>query len=1013
MRGRLMASSMISGAALAALSASGAYAQSPAAQAAPAADNATSVTEFVVTGSRIPQPNLTSTSPITVVGAEEAKLEGSVRVEDLLNNLPQVFGGQGGGVSNGTTGTADVDLRDLGPTRTLVLIDGRRVMPGDPFNPVTDLNFIPEQLIDRVEVLTGGASAVYGSDAVAGVVNFITLKNFEGIRLDAQIGGFQHDNGNRFIQGLNADQGYTAPTGSTWDGRQTNLSALLGVSSPDGKGNIEAYFTYRNIQPINQGQRDYSNCALQEAGNSFVCKGSPVTALGHLFSNDLAAQSQCYNFFVDAAGPGNTLRQASPQDGAGCKGTALPTDVFNFNPFNYFQRPDEQYSAGAYAHYEVNPHFDAYMQLMFMDDHTVGALAPSGIFGQTFNIGCSSPLLSAQEVTTLCTDAGLGPNDQASVAILRRNVEGGPRLTDLRHTDYRVVLGVKGEINSDWSYDAYAQIGRAVFQNEVENDLSLLRIGNALNAKLDDAGNLVCAGDDPLCVPYLGAFSAATPSAASLNYISAKGFENGSTTEMVASASVTGKIPQLRSPWAEDPVGVAFGGEYRQEQLDLRVDNEFDSGDLAGFGVTHGVNGSFNVYEGYGELRAPLIQNAPFVKSLSFEGGYRYSHYSRAGETNTYKVAGDWQPTEDIRFRVSYNRAVRAPNILELFTPQSVLLGVTNDPCAGPATQPGFPTEAQCANSGVTAAEYGHIAKNPANQYNALFGGNLDLKPETAKTLTVGAVLTPRMIPGLSVSVDYFHINVDQFIQPLDPTIVLGQCIASGDPTLCALIHRTPGNGSLFLGTQGFVTATSVNVGFLKTSGIDFSANYRLPLSNLGWENGGSLSFVYNGTYLNELITNPGVPATDQNTGKVFTQYDCAGLYGLVTCANPAPRYRHHFRVSWRTPVEGLEISGAWRYFGPVDSQTTSNNPFLSDPANTFPIDRHLNAQNYFDLSGQWRLKEKVTFRAGVNNIFDKEPPLVGSNTGGATNSAFNGNTYPVVYDSLGRYLFVGATVDF
>ena len=352
-----------------------------------------------------------------------------------------------------------------------MLIDGRRVMPGDPFQPMTDLNFIPEQLIDRVEVLTGGASAVYGSDAVAGVVNFITLKNFEGIRLDAQISGYQHDNGNSFIQGLNTAKGFTPPTGSTWDGRQANLEAILGVSSPDGKGNIETYFGYRNIQPITQDQRDYSNCALAETATSFVCRGSLTNNPSTIFSNNLALQSKSYAFTVDPA-TGNTLKP-------------LTNEAFNFAPYNYFQRPDEQYSAGAYAHYEVNPHADAYMQLMFMDDHTLAQIAPSGIFGQTFNIPCTSPLLSAQEISTLCTDAGLGPNQKASVSILRRNTEGGPRIDNLRHTDYRVVLGVKGEINSDWNYDAYAQIGRAIFAEEYLNEFSLAKTAKALDVVLD------------------------------------------------------------------------------------------------------------------------------------------------------------------------------------------------------------------------------------------------------------------------------------------------------------------------------------------------------------------------------------------------------------------------------------------------------------------------------------------------------------------------------------------------
>jgi iron complex outermembrane receptor protein len=999
-RERLLASSMICGAALLGFSATQAAAQTAAAPATGGAE----VSEIVVTGSRIPQPNLTSASPITVVGAQDVKLQGVTRTEDLLNSLPQVMASQGGGVSNGSQGIATLDLRGLGPARTLVLVNGRRVAPGDPANPVTDLNFIPAPLIERVDVLTGGASAVYGSDAVAGVVNFIMLKNFEGVRLDVNVGEYQHDNDDSFIQGRNTAKGFSAPTGSIWDGRQTSVTAVMGINSSDGKGNATIYAGYRNVQKVLEAARDYSFCSLAESKTTgFNCSGSGTTAQTHIFSNDLANASLPYNFIVDKGGPGNTVR------------TTLPTDVFNFAPLNYYQRPDEQYLAGAFAHYELNPHVDVYSEFMFMDDHTVAQIAPSGVFGQTFNIACNSPLLSAQEVTTLCTNAGIPATGTASLAILRRNVEGGNRQDNLRHTDYRFVVGAKGDINDDWSYDVYGQLGRTVYQEEYLNDVSLRRTANALNATTDATGNLICAdatARNEGCVPWqLFTVTGATPAA--VNYVSTPGFKEGSTTEMIVDASVTGKLGFLKSPWATDPVGIAAGTEYRRENLELRVDSEFATGDLAGQGgPTPAVSGSFDVYELFGEARVPLAQDMPFAKDLSLDVGYRYSDYSSAGTTDTYKIEGDWKPIDDIRFRASYERAVRAPNIVELFTPQAIGLSLSSDPCAGPAPTA---TQAQCLNTGLTAGQYGHIPANPAAQYNGLTGGNPNLAPEKADTYSAGFVFTPSFFPGFSLTVDYFNIKVNNYIQALDPNLTLASCLQQGG-ALCALVHRNPANGSLWLGNpgnlaqDGFVVGTNVNVGFLQTKGWDIEATYRTDLDRFGLNNWGRVALNFNGTILDNFITDPGIPTTDAN-GHQVTQYDCAGLYGTTTCAQPRPKWKHRVRLTWTTPWTGFELSGAWRYIGEVSDMHTSSNPFLHG-GNTFAIDSKLGAQSYFDLTAQYRLQDRYTFRLGVNNIFDKQPPLVGSTAGG-NSIYFNGNTYPTVYDALGRFAFIGVTADF
>jgi iron complex outermembrane recepter protein len=992
-RARLLASSMICGVAALALGGQ-----------AMAQDDSTTVGELVVTGSRIPQPNLTSVSPVTAVTNAEIKLEGTTRVEDLLNSLPQSFAGQTSEVSNGATGTATVDLRGLGAKRTLVLIDGRRVTPGDPQSPVADLNFIPAALIDRVDVVTGGASAVYGADAVGGVVNFIMMKNFEGVRLEAQVSGYQHGNDNDEAKALNNAKNFPLPNDTVWDGAGIDLTAIIGVNTGDGRGNATVYGTYRKIDPITQDKRDYSSCSFNETGSGFTCGGSGTGS---------PARLQVFN-------PSFTDLLADLTIGAGQVRDHAATDVFNFAPYNYYQRPDERYTFGAFAHYEINKAADVYTQLMFMDDRTRAVIAPSGIFGATVAVPCNSPLLTAEQLNAVCTANGYGLDDIATTVLFRRNVEGGGRQDDIRHTDYRILFGVRGDLGRGWNYDIYGQHGAVVFQDVYTNDFSLSRAALALDVVPDANGNAVCRSElpgntTPLtlqgCVPY-DIFGAAGPSQAALNYLQTPGFANGLNTEDVVSAQLTGNLGEygIKSPMATDGVGLALGAEYRRETLDFNVDIAFSTGDLAGQGgPTTPVEGAFDVMELFGEIRIPLVQDVTFFKDLSFEGGYRYSDYSTGITTSTYKLALNWAPVADVRFRGSYNRAVRAPNIVELFSPSAIGLGLGHDPCAGPVEELEF-TAAQCANTGVSAAQYGNIITNPANQYNALLGGNPNLEPEIADTYSVGAVITPSFVPGLSVAVDYFNIKVENTIGSLNPDIVIDNCAISGLASLCSLVSRAPGTGSLFIG-GGFVQGQNINIGFVKTSGIDVDANYRLPLTNWGMDGIGGLAISFQGTWLEKIVTDPGTPALDEDGNIVATSYDCAGLFGNANfCGTPNPKWRHRARLSWTTPVEGLGVSVAWRYFSAVKYSKSSSNPYLSGVV--FPEEAELGGQSYFDLSASWRLRDSYTVRFGVNNVFDKEPPLVGSTAGG-TDVRYNGNTYPGVYDALGRYVFMGITADF
>jgi outer membrane receptor protein involved in Fe transport len=1000
-RERLLASTMIGGATLMALSAVPAF----------AADQPTqTVQEVVVTGSRIPHPGLTSVSPLTTVGSQDIKLQGVQNVEDLINSLPQAFADFGAMESNGASGTATVNLRGLGDKRTLVLIDGKRLQPGDPGLPVADLNFIPSALVDRVDIVTGGASAVYGSDAVAGVVNFIMKKDFEGLRIDVQYGFDQHDQHNSLIRKDVANtfalsgRVVAIPHGNITDGTRIQTTIVGGANSGDGNGNVTFYFNYQHTDPVLEKSRDFTACSTETASSTFqFCGGSSTSYPGR------------FN-----AGTGN--KSLSSSGGIIPYTSAL---AYNFAPLNYLQRPDERYTAGEFSHYQLNPHIDIYTSFMFMHDLSDAQIAGSGAFyGTAYAINCNNPMLTASELTAFC--AGNSSNHLVNMLIGRRDVEGVGRVSHLEHYDYRFVVGAKGEITDGWNYDVYAQYGRSDLQEAERGYFSIARTREALNVINDGSGHPICANAAARaagCVPWNIWFNPAFPggvTADQLKYLYTSAMEEGAATEQVVSANVTGDLGKygFKSPWAKDGVGVSFGSEYRRETLDTEFDASFSSGDLAGAGgAPQSGGGAFDVKEIFGEVRVPIVQDVEFAKEISFEGGYRYANYSSAGHVDAYKAGMDWQIDPDIRLRASFQRAVRAPNVNELFTPLAPGLAAGTDPCAGTASHPAPFTLAQCINTHVTAAQYGNggstdvVPQCISAQCNAEGGGNPFLKPEQSDTKSLGFVLTPTAIPGFNLSVDWFDIQVKGAVSGVPLTTVLSQCannpsqIATGALTYCDLIHRdtTPLNAGALFG-QGFVYLPLVNAGVLHTRGVDMEANYRTSLSDWGMGDHGSLVFNMVGTYTEKAINQP--PGSDA--------FDCAGLYG-TTCGTPTPKWRHKLRVTWITPWN-LTLSAQWRYISSGNLDLNQTNPAFGGGPGTdsFPTDAHAPAYNYLDLSGEWRIRDRMTLHAGVNNVFDKDPPIFDSNSFGIAAPAFgNGNTYPQVYDSLGRTIFIGITADF
>lgn len=970
---------------------------------------------IIVTGSRIKQPNLESASPVTVVTAEEFKITGTTRVEDLVNSLPQVFAGQGANVSNGATGTATLNLRGLGSERTLVLVNGRRLVPGDPTTSAADINVIPSSLIKRVDVLTGGASSVYGADAVAGVVNFVLDTEFEGVKLDSQYSFYNHNNNaSADVTGALEARNFPFPTGSSTDGGAIDATLSFGASFDDGRGRVVGYVGYRKIDPVLQANRDFSACSLSantdarvtSTGRLYDCGGSATSPTGTVFAFDT----------IDANGDGvaneftSTIFQFGPN-------RTLPggSTPFNFAPLNYFQRPDERYTAGVFADYEISEAIHPYMEFMFMDDRTVAQIAPSGDFGNTLSLNCDNPLLGAEQLAVICDNENLlvssdparafdvvgnSPGETAFnfidpttgltynrgfAQILRRNVEGGPRRDDLQHTSYRLVTGSRGDLGSAWSYDAYYQYGRTNFAETYTNDVSIVRMTRALDVVDDGNGNAVCRsaldGTDPNCVPWdIFSPGSVQASQAAVDYISTPGLTRGVVSEQVASAYLSGQLGEygIKTPWADEGVSVVFGAEYRRESLEFFSDLAFQTGDLAGQGApTLPVSGSFNVKEFFTEVRIPIAQDS-FVHDFTITTGYRYSDYSTGATTDTYKVEAELAPTRDIRFRGGYNRAVRAPTVQDLFAPQRVALDGSTDPCSGFAITA---ADAGCLAQGLSVGQV--VAPNPASQYNGLIGGNPDLVPETADTYTVGAVFTPTFLPGFTASVDYFDIKVKGAIQGIGADDILDQCTTTADPFFCGLVHRD-GSGSLWRTPAGFVADLSQNIGKLTTAGIDVQLGYTREIGELG-----RLNFNFLGTWLDELTNNSGIPGSPDR--------DCVGQAGNI-CGTPNPEWRHQARLGFDFR-NGIGASIRWRYFDAVDLDGGRQGA------------SHFDSINYFDLATTYEIGDHYNFRLGVNNIFDKDPPLTGSQ---ACPAGFcNGNTYAQVYDTLGRYVYAGVTLEF
>ncbi len=941
------------------VSAAGALSAVMAAPVVYAAEGDKVIEEVVVTGSRIAKKDFISNAPVATVGQEQFQLTNAVNTEALLNTLPQAVPGLDRTSNNPGNGTATIDLRGLGSNRTLVLMNGTRINPTSQ-NGTVDINSIPTALIENVEVLTGGASAVYGSDAVAGVVNFIMKDDFEGVAVDA---GYEITE--------NGDAGIFS----------TNFT--IGGNFADGRGNAAFSFNYTDRDDLFQGDRGFANFAQFDStdanGNAILINGGssgvPDTSI---FAGGLGTFSP------------DTFGVIFGQDGSvrPFQTTGDNNDFYNYAPVNYIQLPQKRYQASMFGHYAINDNIEAFGRALYTSSSVPSQLAPTPIFNTSSFTLDGSPFLTpdAQQVLSDAIGEGVDTDgdgiDDTGRALLRRRLEEvGPRRSEDRFESWSLQAGFRGEAGV-WNWDAYVQRGQVENSAVQLGNVNVDRFNQALLLDLSDPTGGTCAdpssnGATVGCAP-INIFGAGNISEAGAAFLRTAVASTAVFEQTIIAANVSSSEGLFELPGGD--VGIAFGYEYIDNQFDFIPSQDLAAGTIAGFNGAPPTSGDFDVHQVYAELYLPLLSGRRGVEDLSMELAGRYSDYSTSGSVSNYKVSLSYAPIEKLRFRAGWNTAVRAPGIGELFAPQGENFPGANDPCsaddgvAGPI-DPAI--SAICAATGVPQNVIDTPAINlAAGQVRTLQGGNPELKEEEAETFTVGVVVTP--LDNLTVSLDYFDINIDDYIFSFGggANNVLGTCYST-DPTggvgspFCDVVNRRSD------GTIDFVSITQQNVAKQTLKGFDAQIEWSTELA------GGQFGVNYIGTYTTE---------------KDFTPFEgaevieCAGRFGQLQCGDPLPDYKHRTAFTWsRDNITGQLL---WRYIGKVTDD---------DPGVDYTVEK-VGDVHYFDAVGAYDFGNGFTATLGIDNLFDEKPPIIGDNQQQA-------NTYPASYDVFGRtyFLRVGA----
>ncbi|GGE13452.1 TonB-dependent receptor [Polymorphobacter glacialis] len=966
------------------------------AQAVPTPETVATTTDegtIVVTGSLIRNPNLISAAPVTVTTADTIQLRASNVAEEVLRDIPGVVPSIGSAVNNGNGGASFVDLRGIGSTRNIVLLDGNRIAPAGIAGRV-DLNNIPLALVERVDALTGAAVTTYGADAISGVVNFVTKQDFSGV--DLQLG-----------------------TGLTeaGDGATYRADLTVGGNFDEGRGNAVLSVGYQKADPVYQGARDFSifgrstyTGAPSGSGTAIPSRFTglrPIDPVTGLPSTNPAVAN------------GNL--QLDPATGT-ARGLYAP---FNFNPYNIFQTPFERFNIYGAAKYDVSDSLQFYTRGLFSKNNVKTIIAPSGAFGTPVTINLNNPFLpaglrnqfcaanvgaagtyQARFTPAQCAAAAVatGPTDPnyrtVDTALARRTTEVGPRISDYSTTLFDYRAGLKGKVTDSVDWDLSGSYGESENRQTLQGYVLASKVRNTLLVN-GTAANPVCQTADKTCVPinYFG--PAGSISQAGAAYINGESTTTVKTSLAQVRGIVSGDVG-VAIPGATDAIGFAIGGEYRKYKAQQRSDSlAKTAGELGGAGgAAPDITGGYEVKEVYGELIVPLIQDKPFFENLTLEGGARYSDYKvdaptePAYNTFTWKAGGTWEMVQGLKLRGNYSRAVRAPNIGELFSPQNTgLTNLSNDPCAGAAPVANANLRAVCLAQGAPSTSIGGILNPTAGQANATAGGNLELQPETANTWTVGAVFQPTFAPGLALTVDYYNITVKDAVSNPLPGDAVAACFgnlsaASAASPACLAIRRNPATGGLDgdpSTTPGLFLASS-NLGRIETDGIDVTLNYS---NDIGFA---KLGITGNFNYTFHSMFNADVTAAGGGVSR-----ECVGFYS-VNCSftgSLQPKWQSSLRTT--LGFNDFDISLLWRHIDGLEQEPLD----VVEQGSYLPAYSKIKAYDYFDLSGRVSVMENLSLVLTVTNLLNKQPPVVGSNAGSTT---FNsGNTYPSTYDALGR----------
>lgn len=977
----LLASSVIFGSLLAA----------PAAYAQDTDPGASEDERIIVTGSRIQRRNVETAAPVAVVDAKEFELAGAVNVESVVNTLPQVIPGTTAFSNNPGNGTATLDLRGLGATRTLLLVNGRRWMFFDT-GQITDLNTIPQFLLDSVDVVTGGASAVYGSDALAGVVNF-QLRNVDGL----EVGG----------QYSITDRG---------DAERYEIHGAVGSDFADGRGNVTVFGEYFNRSSLFQGDRGFSEFALggetEASGNQQLRQfGSSTAPTARINAPGSVAINSDGSMTAPLA-TGNVLDDAFFEQ-TGTARSRVGTDLYNYAPVNFLQLPQERYLIGGYADYEIADFAEVYTEVTYVNNRVDSALAPTPVTG-TFNINLATiqPFVDAatfaafQQLDANETAAnnarlanGLTPIPGAAPGVVstfvqRRITETGLRENLDERNAFRVLAGLRGDLTDFLNYDAYYMFARTRNANVQQGNISR----SAFQAGLDGSGTAInIFGFDTLSPEQVAAISIQA--------------QNGDiSTLQVASGVLSGTFGDFALGAAE-PVGFALGGEYRRVSSQFLPDTALSSGDVIGFNAGEATEGSYDVSEIFGELNIPFETESGVRFELS--GAARYSDYSLEAIGGVFTFAGgaEFQPIPDITFRGQYQRAVRAPNVGELFGGQAIGFPGASDPCATAAAVPAGALRDLCLANGVGAGQLGSPAIQINPQIPALFGGNPNLFEETSDSYTFGVVLQPEAIRGLTITADYYNIAIENFITTIGLDTAFDLCfnqVQDQNATVCdPFFANGPIRESGAITTANPPLLGGQNIANLETSGIDLQINYGIDLAFSLFGNGGSdLNLSFLGTWTERYDFLP-------FEGSDLIQ--CAGEFG-GDCGEPIASFKWTSRASF---VDGpLTFSTRWRHLSSV-SDNDDDTDFLD-----FNGVERIPAYDLIDLTLSYDFAEAVTFTVGVNNLFDTLPatpsfngvfvsdpnPNTGTLLGDNQEQA---NTFPSTFDVLGRDFFASVLVRF